>query len=230
MLVRDRDIGAIIQHPLDKNSGGDSARSTGMMALFGSLEDQSILGRFEVPPLSGMLCRHPLLWPKTDDFTRDQLICFVAGLWKTKRTDLARRVFWSHAKRGFFCQNYMEQFPNAKTQIREDKGFFGRDPLSPSHVGFLILCARMWWLYPFLLIALPWFLIDLWYATKERPREEQNQIIAMASVYGCLKLWAQWHPCWDRPIWDYWCSPQSWRDQNELGIYIIKAISRSLND
>lgn len=228
MLVRDRDIGAIIQHPLDKNSGGDSARSTGMMALFGSLEDQLILGRFEVPPLRGTICRHPLLWPTTDDFTRDQLLCFLGGCWKARRTDLARRIFWSHAKRGFLCQNYMEQFPNAKTGVRRNKGFFGRDPLSPSHIGYIIICARLWFLFPFLLVAFPWFLVDLWYATKVRPREEQNQIIAMASAYGCLKLWAQWHPCWDRPIMEYWGALGGWRDQREISEFIVNGIQSEI--
>ena len=225
MIVRDHILEAIIQHPIDSNSGGDSSRSTGLMALFGSQYDQEIVGRFEVPPMSGMLCRHPALWPRTDDFSRDQLICLMAGNWKAKNYELVRRVFWKHARRGFFCQNYMEQFPNAKTKIRENKGFFGRDPLSPSHVGFLILCGRIWFLYPFLLIAFPWFLIDLWYFTKVAPRQEQNQIVCMAKVYGCLKLWASWHPNWENSFLDYF---GGWRDQVQLAHFINAEISNEL--
>ena len=227
MILRDGLIHAIIQHPEDKNSGGDSSRTTGLMALFDSKFDQEIVSRFEVPPMSGMLCRHPMLWSRTDDFTRDQAICLLAGIWKSGNYKLARRVFWSHAKRGFFCQNYMEQFANEKTGIRANKGFFGRDPLSPSHVGYLIICARLWFLYPFLLVAFPWFLIDLWYFTKAAPRQEQNQIICMAYVYSCLNLWAKWHPNWDGAIYKYFCG---WRDSYEVYLMINEGIKRKLRE
>jgi hypothetical protein len=225
MLVRDDIVGAPLQHPINKNSGGDSSRTVGMLAMFGSRLDAAIISRFEVPPLSGYLCRHPLLWSRTDDFTRDQLLCLTGGLLASNNYKLARRVFWSHAQRGFFCQNYMEQFANEKTGIRENKGFFGRDPLSPSHIGHLIICARLWFLYPFLLIAFPWFLADLWYFTKVAPRQEQNQIIAMAYSYRSLKLWCQWHPNWRNSIKDYW---SNWRDQRELEDFLIKGIECAL--
>jgi len=223
MVIRD-DLGIILQHPIDANSGGDSSRTTGLMSLFGSTIDQQIVHLFEVPNKSGLLTRHPSHY-SNNCFTRDQAICLLAGIWKSGNYQLARRVFWSHAKRGFFCQNYMEQFANAKTRVRENKGFFGRDPLSPSHIGYLIICARLWFLYPFLLIAFPWFLIDLWYFTRIAPRQEQNQIVCMAKVYGCLKLWAKWHPNWEGSFLSYF---GGWRDQIEIAFFINRAISEEL--
>lgn len=218
----------ICQHnPNDPSymEGGDSARSTGMMALFGSKLDQQLLEWFEKPYKSGLLSRHPFQYG-TDDFTRDQLLPMMAGLSEAQETALARRVFWAHAKRLFMCQNYMEQFPSLDGGLkRKDKGWFGRDPLSPSHVGFIILCARLWYLYPFLLIAYPWFILDCYFATKVRPRVEQNQTIAMAKVFKLLGLWTKWHPNWRGSLIEYW---GGWRDQKALGEFIIQGIEKEL--
>jgi hypothetical protein len=217
MIVRDQ-WGIIIQHPVSKSSGGDSARSTGLMALFGSTEDLNLIKEFEVPKGSGLLTRHP--WDYTDDcFTRDQALPLIAGLWAAKEFEITKRVFWSHAKRGFFCQNYRTQF------TRVNKGFFGRDPLSPSHIGHLILCAKMYWLYPILPFCYLWLFFDILWATKVKPDMEQNQLISMLVVYDMLWLWAWLHPAWQKPILSYWCG---WRDQCQIAEFMIKGIERKL--
>ena len=230
MIVRDTYIEAVIQHPVfdEKSAAGDSARTTGMLALFGSELDQLIQLDFEEPSNSGLLTRHPI-WYDDSCFTRDQLIPFVCSL--TKRDyykSFIRRIFWSHAKRLFFCQNYMTQFPDPKTGERVNKGFFGRDPLSPSHIGMLILASKLYIFYPFLLLAIPWFYLDLFYFTKVAPRQEQNQIIAMSMVYGKIELWTKWHPNWKQSILDYWAAPFSWRDQIEVGQIIIEGIEKEI--
>lgn len=226
MIVRDS-LNIICQHDPNNPSycdGGDSARSTGIMATFGSLLDQKNLWYFEEPHGSGLLTRHPTQYGN-DDFTRDQLLPMMSGLQVYDPSGVARRVFWAQARRLFFCQNYMEQFPSSGGMKRRDKGFFGRDPLSPSHIGFMILCAEIWYLYPFLLIAIPWFILDLFFATKVRPRMEQNQIVCMAKVYGLLGLWTKWHPNWKASLHDYW---SGWRDQKEIAEFIIQGIQREL--
>jgi len=197
--------------------GGDSARSTGIMALCNSVIDQYNLPMFEKPFESGMLCRHPTQYG-TGDFTRDQLIPFLAGCWKAKQFELAKRVFWAHAKRLFFCQNQYEQFTG------KDKGWFGRDPLGPQHIGFMILCARIYWLYPLLIFCFPVMLLDLVWATKVRPDMEQNQMIAMCFVWDLVWLYIFMHKSWQQETMKYW---GKWRGQNEIGELIIKTIKQT---
>lgn len=219
-IIRDRN-GIIMQHPLDKNSGGDSASRVGMMALCDSLVDQNCLLKFEKPKGSGLLTRHPDFY-STDCFTRDQLICFVGGLWRRNDKEaksLARRIFWSHLKRGFFCQNQLTQFE------RNDKGFFGRDPLGPQHIGHLIIGADLWWLNWFLFLSYPILIIDIIYATKVNPRIEQNQIISMCFTHGLLWLWVFLHPNWQGSIKTYF---NGWRDQPEIAQELIFTIEEEL--
>lgn len=216
MLVRDKNC-IVLQMPLAEHSGGDSSRTTGMLALCGSGIDQMCLPLFEVPKNSGLLTRHPDYYD-TQCFTRDQLLCFMAGVWRAQMRPLAKRIFWTHAKRLFFCQNQLEQF------TRKDKGWFGRDPLGPQHIGMLILCARIYWLYPFLLIAFPVMLLDIIWATKVRPDMEQNQIIAMCFVYDLIWLYTFLHPTWAQEVRKYW---SNWRQMPEVADLLIKTINRT---
>lgn len=223
MIVRD-EFGIIMQHPLDKNSGGDSARACGIMALCGSQQDLGVMWKFEKPLLSGYLSRHPVHY-QTDNFTRDQLLCTIAGIHSAGQIKLAKRVFWSHAKRLFFCQNYREQFPD-KTGLRRNKGFFGRDPLAFSHIGHLILCAEIFWLYPFVfLLGLPWLICETIYHAKCTPRAEPNQLISMLKKYDMIWLWVYLHPNWRTCVLNYWTG---WRDQKEIANQIIYSIERDL--
>lgn len=217
-IVRDQ-WKIIIQHPEDKNSGGDSSRSVGLMALFGSGLDRSLTREFEIKP--GYLTRHPVHYPEGDCFTRDQLICLTAGLWAGGHIDICRRVFWAHLKRGFFCQNYKTQF------TRVNKGFFGRDPLSPSHIGHLILCGKVYWAYWFLLISYPWVILDIIWATKINPEMEQNQTVSMCVVYDLVWLWAFLSKDWEQSIRRYW---QNWRDQKEIGDVMVDGIKWILSN
>lgn len=207
----------VIQHPRHKDEGGDSSRTTGMMALFGSVKDKCVLHLFE-PNGDGILVRHPSHYDHKC-FTRDQLLPFVAGLWSACKTDIARRVFWSHAKRFFFCQNTHDQF------TRKRKTLIG-DPLTPDHIGHLILCANLWPLYPFLLISYPWLILNIFWHTKIDSKHEQNQTIAMAWVAGLIGLWAKWHPNWKGSINNYW---SGWRDQKEIADIIIRYIDHRLS-
>ena len=88
--------------------------------------------------------------------------------------------------------------------------------------------SKLYVFYPFLLLAIPWFYLDLYYFTKVAPRQEQNQIIAMSMIYGKIGLWAKWHPNWRQSILDYWAAPFSWRDQIEVGQIIIEGIEKEI--
>lgn len=148
------------------------------------------------------------------------MICFISALWASSFSvdkDLAKRVFWSHFKRGFFCQN-------SHTLEGVKKQWWDRDPLSPSHITALILAAEMKWFYWFVPVGWVWSLGDLWWNTKKRPWEEQNQFIAMASILGgwLLTAYTVMHPDWEKAVRKYW---SGWRDQAEIGEAIIRYVN-----
>lgn len=225
MIQRDLE-GFVLQHPIDKNSGGDTSRTTGMLAMFGSRIDRELLLKHEKPKGSGLLCRHPKFY-SDDDFTRDQMLPIIGALYQCQHPDhkaLAKRIFWSRFKCGFLAQNYMNQFPE-KDGVRKNKGLFGRDPLSPSHIGMLILAGEQYWLFWLLPFCYVWAMIDIFYHAKVVPRNEPNQLIAVCMTYDLLWLWVAAHPNWKKSIEIYWCG---WRDQKEIYEYIVSGVLKEL--
>lgn len=96
MIKRD-EHGIICQHSLDDPDymdGGDSLRTTGIMALCGSQEDKALLPKFRT--LKGHV-RHPYqtLWAEPSFTSRDQVVCgiassptdaaFYVGKWKVNK-------------------------------------------------------------------------------------------------------------------------------------------------
>jgi hypothetical protein len=211
----------IVQHDRTKPDyadGGDSAARSGIMAMAGSQVDRLVLGLFEQE--SGVLVRHPKQTPYNDprSFTRDQLLQYIAGFTQpylrgVMSTTIPRRVFWSRLKAGFLCQNTNDLFLNPQP-------WYKRDILTPSHIGHLIQAAKLYYLYPFLIISYTWLLLDILWSTMVKPYDESNQIVAMCSVAGtwALKLYCGLHPDWKRPLIGYW---SGWRDQEEIGKAII---------
>jgi len=214
MLVRDSE-GIICQHsPYDPYycDGGDSAARTGILAACGSDYDRIQAQSFVI---EGLGVRHPTQVPynNPNSFTRDQLIQLTAGL----EVKQARALLISHAKRGFICQNSHET-EGAK------KAWYKRDILTPSHIGHLILKSKTYLAYPFLLISMPWLLLDILWSTKVAPMKEQNQIICMLLSYPSifLALYRKLHPCLEASLQDYW---GGWRDQVEIKKAILLKIS-----
>lgn len=88
--------------------GGDSARSSG---VFSCLKPPGVPGDPKIANYHRgyKFVRHPYqeTWNNPNNFTRDQLICLIAGLASYSRgyINLLRGGFWAHAKRCFFCQN-----------------------------------------------------------------------------------------------------------------------------
>jgi hypothetical protein len=190
------------------------------MAMCGSKQDQDLIWTFISP--NGEGCRHPFQKDYNDplSWTRDQLIPTMAGLKESGHIEEARKVFMSHLKRGFLCQN--------KLNIHlEPKAKYSRDPLSPSHIGHLILCAKIYPLYPFLIFSWLWMALDLIWTAKVTPNDESNQPITMFITAG--KLWVKafnWlQPNWRDTVRSYW---GGWRDQSEIGETLIKKVEESL--
>ena len=215
MLKRDN-LGIIVQHSHDPSysDGGDSSNRTALLALSGSKIDSFVLPLFVQ---DGLGRRHPSQAPYDDprSWTRDQLIPTIAALAGTKQ---AKDLFWSHAKRLFICQNShnIELIP---------KKWYQRDILSPSHVGHLILSARIYQLYSILPIYYLFLLLDLVWNTKAQPKEEQNQFISMLVIAGkpWLKLYKKMHPSYQDNLYSYWCG---WRDQKEIADAIISKVEK----
>ena len=89
MIVRDIH-GIVVQHaPSDPSylDGGDSSRSTGILACFGSGKDLAVLRKHCT---SRGFVRHPTQsrWNIPSDFSRDQLGPLLAGIWATEDDDL----------------------------------------------------------------------------------------------------------------------------------------------
>jgi hypothetical protein len=124
----------------------------------------------------------------------------------------AKRIFWSRFRSGFLCQN-------THTIDLKPKPWYNRDILTPSHIGHLIKIAKIYWLYPFLLVSYSWLLFDILWSTKVKPDDESNQIIALCAVAGdwALKLYCWLHPNWTGPLYSYW---SGWRDQREIAVAI----------
>jgi hypothetical protein len=223
-MIRKDGFGCIGQHSVDDRNYldfGDSAAKTGIMALCGDKASQDIVHLFVTA--DGLGTRYPFnqggnLHPDNpNNFTRDQLIQLTAGLWASDRSNTAKKLLLTHLKRGFLCQNSHDLEGNLKPW------WGGRDVLTPSHIGHLIMCSKAYILYPFLLFCLPWLLLDIiWNAKFTDKEEEQNQIFCMVSVAGRFWLWLYMR----LNVFDfitsqhnYWCT---WRDQSEIYFAIME--------
>jgi hypothetical protein len=237
MIKRDDIWGIICQHDPSNPSycdGGDSARATGMMAMTGSTGDQALLEQFEVE--QGHLCRHPYqnIYCNVNNFTRDQLVQFFGGLGKAiqqnttgyRSIELARRVFWAHARRGFFCQNTHDLKDNKKTWWKS------RDPLPLSNIGQMIIVAKIYWLYWLLPVCFMWLLLDIVFASFfQNSKDENNQIVALCDVYGkyTLKLYCSLDRKWQDKLIEYWGITSGYfRYQPEIGDSIIKYVNERI--
>lgn len=84
--------------------GGDSAVRAGIIALVNSALEFDIT-KYEYSP--GKLVRHPSQgsWCNPNNFTRDQMMCLIAGLYKQGKHDIIKRVLYSRMRDLFFMQN-----------------------------------------------------------------------------------------------------------------------------
>lgn len=218
MRVRDH-LTIIVQHSKSDPTyldGGDSARVAGLMAMTGSEIDKNNLSKFVL--LEGLGVRHPAqqFHNNPNNFTRDQLLCLMAGMSLPSN----RALFKSHAKRLFFCQNSHDQDDNKKP-------WWSRDILHPGNIGYMIQAAKIVWLYPLLPICWIFLFLDIVFGVFIKPWRESNQLIAMLTISGTfwLKLYCKLHPDWKKPIEEYW---SGWRDQKEIGDNIINFITNKI--
>jgi hypothetical protein len=226
-MIRRGEKGIVCQHdPFDETymDGGDSARVTGLLAMSGESLDRFLVDDFVNE--DGLGVRHPTQTRNNNNnpnnFTRDQLLCLMAGLNSSKTEfseSAAKKLFYSHAKRAFFCQNTHDQKNVKKLWYKS------RDPLHPGQIGFLIQAARIRYLYPLLIFCYPFLLLELLVNVFVTPYRESNQILSVMNTSGSfwIKLYCKLHPNWKKPITDYW-SGYPFRDQPEIAEIIINYI------
>jgi hypothetical protein len=168
------------------------------------------------------------------NFSRDQMLCLVAGLSLTTtgrayvRSNLINRL-----KSFFFAQNterdaagstkyqqlhyfYKDSNPNVTTVFhKEDLAYQGAtierkvfdcaDILLPQHIGHMILAGKFYTLYPILLLSIPCYILDLIFHSFQKYPEE-NQHFCMALVYGkyAIKLYKFLNKYWNLNNIKYW--------------------------
>lgn len=222
------DAGIIVDSTGD---GGDSANRTGLLGLFDKAQP---FEKFEVKP--GLLVRHPTQSPWTNpwNFSRDQLVPFVAGAWKCGKQDLVKRVFWVHARRLFFCQNFERDVPgstkypwphtfvNDKGE-KETRSFDFADPLLPDAIWHLILCAELRWLYWFGLMGYPWLFLSLVIYCRFNTSNDDGQIISQCVRAGRFFVWLykNMKPNWQAGLTEYW---ETDRQMGEMRDLIVRGI------
>lgn len=196
--------------------GGDSANRSGLARLCGSLEE---LHEFEV---DGLCMRHPFQkpWDNFRNFSRDQLLPLIAGFHEDDELEgylASKRIFWSHVRRLLFCQNFQRDIPGSwkypwPNTFINDKGesekvlFDFADPLLPDHIWHLILCARIYWLYGFGIIGIPWLCGALYLHCRFDKSNDEGQIISQCIIAGpwFVKKYKQWKPDWKDSLNQYW--------------------------
>ena len=207
----------------------DSARLSGLLCVF----HPSPLNWFLTDYVShdGICLRCPegsAAETNPNNFSRDQMIPLISGLYAKEYTDRIWSIFYAHAKRAFFCQNIDRDLPGSTKypwphSYIDDRGekvfkvFDYRDLLLPHDIAMLIVAARIYWLYIFIPIGWVSLLLALAfnYFSKDA---EQNQIICICKVLGFVRLYKWMTPDWKERTHKYW---GGWRDEPLMAHLII---------
>lgn len=189
--------------------GGDSANRTGILAFCGSPEDAANIPKFV--GADGLMFRHPTDKSDTHDHTnpfncsRDQLVGYVAGCWRTGRTDIVRTLLADHSARGWLCQN-------TERDIRGGEKTICPDPLFPHEQMYLKVCAGEKDAHLDLLgQAMLQATIE---AIPLQPADvEINQLVLECIVCGRLDHFVEFVPNYQERLNDYW---GGWRKQQQI--------------
>lgn len=199
-------------------SGNDLMDSAVRISILNFYKKQPLLNTYEN---NGILVRCPVGYPSDNpkNCSRDQILMLVAAYHHNNETSICRLIFKACAKRFFFAQNTERDIPGSTKYpwphsfwkdsvpdtVRESRVFDSADPLLPHHIGGLIISTKLYILYPFLLLSLPFLLIELLFPSKDLDKE-QNQLIALCSVYGdwALKLYKLRNPNYIKQLNRYW--------------------------
>ncbi len=92
----------------------------------------------------------------------------------------------------------------------------------PDQIWHLILCARLWPLYWFGLVGIPWLLLSI-IGHSLSLHKEHNQIVSQCKVQGqwALALFKVFNPDWKEELRRYWGR----RNEIEYADLIIKKLT-----
>lgn len=183
--------------------GGDSAHRTGVLAFCGSSLDAGLLPLFEKSP--GRAVRHPKQgppafndrwWNDPDNFTRDQLVAYAAGCWRTGNTEIVQRLLTKVVERGFRAQNIHKDAPEVPSPD-------GPDIIAPHVLMYLCVCAGLPFanMDPFGQAILQ---LDIEYTQTEPIGYEINQLVLQAIVCGRLDHFVLFVPNYRERLNYYW--------------------------
>lgn len=198
-----REFGLIVQHdPNDPEygDGGDSSRSTAIMGLFGSRQDQYVLLKHYLG--DGLMCRNPnqYKWCDPSNFSRDQMIPYICALYHCNDDVVLSQILDATIKRFCLAQN--------------------KDLLTPVIIWIMAKGARRAWHYLLYPIAMIWHYLEILYNCKIVPWKEQNQLMCMCKIIGTESVFKKLHPDWKKAVELYW-SQYPFRDQAEIAKQII---------
>lgn len=189
--------------PVDTGAGDtrDSARLAGVMAVAG-MSNAPDCTKYLVEYLPGKFLgvRHPNPDPADEIasswryFSRDQMICLVAGLKAQGRGAEALGMYNYLKENGNHAQNYIEDDGSKKR--------FGGDYCLPHVVGAVAIAAGVQ--KELTIFQKAFMVIDLIGNAVFSPMREQNQLICLAYLTGYLNLYKHLTPSFKAANIKYW--------------------------
>lgn len=223
----------VIVDVMTNGDGGDSANRTGLYKTF---KPESAFNMKLFVNKSGACVRHPakVPWNNPKNFSRDQLIPTVTGLYFQKEYGLIRKIFLKHMFRFFFCQNFERdvigstKYPWPHTfindaGIKETRYFDFADPLNIDDIWLMIYCGRIYPLWILAPIGYLWFAISLVLFCKFDKKQDEGQILCKCKVFGdlAIKYYRKYRANWAMKLFTYW---EKDRDQGEIYVLLSSYI------
>lgn len=147
--------------------------------------------------------------------TRDQLLCYVSGLYQYGCRFQVRLLLTALRERGYRAQNTEKDIPGSTKRFPD-----GADFLDPSHIGYMKICAGLKANF----FERLWMLARIKISSKFSPLKEPNNIIVMSIVYGYADILKKSNPQIYDAIREYWCG---WRQEPELAEMLIKKLEEA---
>lgn len=200
----------------------DSAHLAGLMAFVGheKMSYKKLVEYFDFKTLLATRCPEDnsgLDPSNPNNFTRDQLICYLAGIRvsETQSNAIPYALLMKARSRGYRAQNTEKDIPGSTKKFPD-----GPDILDPSHIGYMKICAGLkanWF-------ERLWMLARIKIASKFSPLKEPNNIIVMSIVYGYADILKKSNLQIFQAIREYW---SGWRSEPELAEMLIKKLQES---
>jgi hypothetical protein len=195
----------------------DTMDSAVRISILSFMAKQPLLNSYYNPDTK-LVVRCPEQAPANNPLncSRDQMLMLIAAFNFNKSQGICKGILWATIKRFGFAQNIERDVPGSTKHpyphvflndhnIIERREFDYADPFLPHHLGALIIAARAYILYPFLIFSWLFLLLEILTQPKALDKE-QNQLIAMCTVYGktAMRLYVKHNEYWMSQNRFYW--------------------------